>query len=99
MQPRITDLHNVYSSLLHLFPNVPPSLLSLARMGLGGMRPIPITSRLPEVGECDGRGRCWCHKDTNTHELNNWELRKLRLSPYTPPDSHWMPYWAISNLA
>lgn len=92
----ITSLYHTYLDLfIKLRKGLTVTTLDSLESTLHGIRPIPVASRLPERKDLDTLGRCWCHKETTTSELNHWQLRKL--SATCPVDSHWMPFWAISN--
>lgn len=96
MNPPITSLYHTYLDVfIKLRKGLPVTTLDHLESSLHGIRPIPVTSRLPHSEDLDTLGRCWCHKETTTSELNHWQLRKL--SATCPVDSHWMPFWAISN--
>jgi hypothetical protein len=54
---------------------------------------VPVGERLPGVGDCDAKGRCWCFSpvDGNGHQAG-WTFRRLQANIY---DTHWLPHWSL----
>jgi hypothetical protein len=76
---------------------------ALARWGTPAIKPVPVSERLPEVGDCDAEGGCWWwHPD---HKEDDFDDGWILLNPkwaggrrdsndsliYT----HWLPHWAL----
>lgn len=49
--------------------------------------PVPVAERLPEAGDCDDQGTCWCFHGT----AFTWGLFQFDLTAHT----HWLPHWAL----
>jgi hypothetical protein len=61
----------------------------LAHWGTPAIEPVPVSERLPGVGDCDANGRCWLTSvdvepgwvTDNPEQCTNW--------------THWLPHWAL----
>ena len=60
------------------------------------LRPIPVSERLPEAGDCDTDGSCWVHQpDESWPESPEWKLMRNKYVSTIYGSTHWLPYNAI----
>lgn len=60
------------------------------------LRPIPVSERLPEAGDCDTDGSCWVHQpDESWPESPEWKLMRNKYASTIYRSTHWLPYNAI----
>ena len=60
------------------------------------LRPIPVSERLPEAGDCDTDGSCWVHQpDESWPESPEWKLMRNKYVSTIYRSTHWLPYNAI----
>ena len=60
------------------------------------LRPIPVSERLPEEGDCDTDGSCWVYQpDESWPESPEWKLMRNKYVSTIYRSTHWLPYNAI----
>jgi hypothetical protein len=58
----------------------------LARWITPANQPVPVSERLPGVGDCDAEGFCWFWDYGWTRQQRGW---------HDDERTHWLPHWAL----